>query len=95
MNKLQDQNAIQARKIKDNEIKIEKVQVQMGDIKQNNEYREEENKNMQDELQALESHLQVLQDQNKKLERELDNFVQNDEQIKEQLRSKSPPKVRF
>ena len=46
------------------------------------------------ELQALENHLDVLHDQNKALERELDNFMQKDDEIKEQVRSRSPPKKR-
>ena len=38
---------------------------------------------MQDELMALDQHLDVLQEQNKTLEKELENFVHNDDEIKE------------
>jgi len=47
------------------------------------------------ELEALENHLNILETQNKRLEDELDSFMRCDDQVKDVLRSRSPPKVRF
>ena len=46
------------------------------------------------EMKGLENHLTIIEAQNKELEKELENFLRNDETIKEQLRSRSPPKLR-
>lgn len=45
-------------------------------------------------MKGLEKHLGVIEEQNKELEKELENFIHCDETIKEHLRSRSPPKVR-
>ena len=37
---------------------------------------------MQDEMGVLEKHLEIIEQQNVELERELENFVSNDENIK-------------
>lgn len=40
----------------------------------------------------LEHHLELLECQNRELERELEGFVTSDEAIKQRLKSKTPPK---
>lgn len=50
---------------------------------------------MAQELEALNGHLSVLQEQNNILEKELEGFVDAEEQIKKVLRSRSPPKQRY
>lgn len=49
---------------------------------------------MQTELKALEDHLRVLEKSNIELEQELNSFIQDDEHIKRQLRSRTPTKQR-
>lgn len=48
---------------------------------------------MKDELFAIGNHLAVLEQSNKELEMELDNFMREDDKIKARLRSKTPPKT--
>lgn len=49
---------------------------------------------MKSELKALEDHLRVLEKSNIELEQELNSFIQDDEHIKRQLRSRTPTKQR-
>jgi uncharacterized protein YaaN involved in tellurite resistance len=63
------------RKATDINSKLELLLKEKNDVIKNNEFREQENQEMINEMHALEKHLHVIEEQNKELERELEQFV--------------------
>ena len=75
---------------------IANMNTDMQQLKSQNDFREQENDQLQDDMHSLEQHLNILEDQNRVLEQELENFVSQDEMIQNKLenrsRSRSPIK---
>lgn len=74
------------------EASVAVLKADLDDVRKNNDFREEENHQLQEDLSQLESNLEALEGQNGALERELEHFVTQEDNIKEKLRSPSKPK---
>lgn len=70
-------------KITSQQRTLEDFSREVKDIKESNNIREEENRQMLEEMSALERHLSVIEQQNRELENELDNFMACDQQVRE------------
>jgi chaperonin cofactor prefoldin len=62
----------------------------LRELKGNNEFREKENKQLENDMGILEQHLTALESQNRELEGELQDIVHVDSNIRDRLRSRSP-----
>ena len=70
----------------------EKNYSDLKNLRGDNEYREQENQQLEKDMGTLEEHLVMLEKQNSELDRELKDIVTGDETIKSRLRSRSPKK---
>lgn len=82
-------------KIADVDSVLSTLKADVDTLRQNNDFRENENAQLAADLHQLEQHLDQLDSQNKVLEQELENFVQQEDQVKVTLtaRSRSPSKA--